>query len=152
MSQIIQPYGKIFLYYYGLCAIIPVSGLEQAPGKPRAGPSANVEKAACSEPCAGHASYFKLSCVILAFIVLRDYYIACLTTRDFFWFWLLFSFTLSMSSFWQVMLPRMIWGLHLRQVWSPVVYYVSYIISTFIPKGFRTMSMTCLDGPEIWLS
>jgi hypothetical protein len=52
MSQIVQLCGKILLYYYGLCAIIPVSVLEQAPGKPRAGPSANVEKAACSEPCA----------------------------------------------------------------------------------------------------
>ena len=30
-----------------------------------------------------------------------------------------------------------------------VVYYVYYLISAFIPKGLRTMSMTCLNGPEI---
>ena len=29
------------------------------------------------------------------------------------------------------------------------VYYVYYMISTFIPTGFRTMSTTCLNGPEI---
>ena len=33
-----------------------------------------------------------------------------------------------------------------------VVYYVYYMISTFIPKRFRTMFMTCLDGPKILLT
>src|SRR5882762_12034577 len=64
-----------------------VSGVHQDPWGSvtySASPLANVEKTACSECCAEHASYFKLSCVVLAFIVLRDYYIACLTTRDFF--------------------------------------------------------------------
>ena len=28
------------------------------------------------------------------------------------------------------------------------VYYVYYVISTFIPKGLRTMFRTCLDGPD----
>jgi hypothetical protein len=32
------------------------------------------------------------------------------------------------------------------------VYYVYYMISAFVLKGLRTMSTTCLDGPEIKLS
>ena len=28
-------------------------------------------------------------------------------------------------------------------------FHVYYLISAFVPKGLRTMSRTCLDGPEI---
>jgi hypothetical protein len=51
MSQIVQPAWEDPLYCYGLCAIIAVPGLEQAPCR-RVG---NVEKAACSESSAEHS-------------------------------------------------------------------------------------------------
>ena len=98
MSQIVQPAWEDPLYCYGLCVIIPVSGSEQAPGNPRAGPSANVEKAACSEPCAtGACIIFILNSAASSGVHhSMSYY-----TR----FLLILTFILSMSSFWQAMLP-----------------------------------------------
>ena len=64
---------------------------------------------------------FKLSCVLLAFVVLRVYHTTCLIALKFFGFWLSFCFVQSISSSWLALCPLKFRGLHWRQVSGLVV-------------------------------
>jgi len=76
-----------------------------------------------SLPChhSDHAPYFKLSCILLVFVVLRVYHTTCFIALKFFGFWLSFCFIQSISSSWLALCPLKFRGLHWRQVSGLVV-------------------------------
>ena len=96
-----------------------------------------------------HAPYFKLSWVLLAFIVLHIYHTACLIALKFSEFWSLFCFTLSISSSWLAMCLPKFHGLHWRQVSGLVVMVavLDLLVSTkqfCLPKSGLTYLYICL--------
>ena len=84
-----------------------------------------------------------------AFITSQVCLTACLIAPNFFGFCSLFSFTLSISSFWLAMCPKKFRGLHWRQVSDLVVMaaVVDLLVSTkqfCMPKSGLTYPYICL--------
>src|ERR1700683_4096826 len=96
-----------------------------------------------------HAPYFKLSCVLLVFVVLHVYHTACLIALKFFGFWSLFCFTLSVSSSWLAMCLPKFCSLPWMQVSCLVVMVavLDLLVGTnqfCLPKSGMTYLYICL--------